>query len=127
MVCYVEAKESFRSQIDQLRQLYTYSRPDLTYGVLEFSCKVNHPKVEDLIKVNKCLRKACSFESSLYYPGLDDICKYKLVLYSDSSYVNLPDGFSSVGGFVIFLVGENVNSCPLYWEVKKKSCDKHSC
>jgi len=119
MECNVEEKESFRSLVGQLGWLCTNSRPDLTYDVLELSCKVNSLKVEDLIEANKCLRKACTFESSMYFPELGDICKYKLVVYSDASYANLPDGYSSAGGFVIFLVGENGNSCPLYWEAKK--------
>merc|ERR1712198_15773 len=38
---------------------------------------------------------------------------------SDGSHANFPDGFSSAGGFIVFLVGENGNSCPLAWEAKK--------
>lgn len=118
-ICNKEEKDSFRSLVGQLGWLCTNSRPDLSYDVLELSCKVNNPKVEDLIEANKCLRKACTFESNIYFPDLGDISKYKLVVYSDASYANLPDGFSSAEGFVIFLVGENENSCPLYWETKK--------
>ena len=117
--CNEEEKESLRSLVGQLGWLCTNSRPDLSYDVLELSCKVNNPKVEDLIEANKCLRKACTFESSMYFPGLGDTSKYKLVAYSDASYANLPDGFSSTGGFVIFLEGENGNTCPLYWEARK--------
>lgn len=54
----------------------------------------------------------------MYFPGLGDICKYKWVI-SDASFAGLLDGFSSAGGFVIFLVGEYGNGCPLYWEAKK--------
>ena len=39
--------------------------------------------------------------------------------YSDASHANLSDGCASAGGFVVFLVGENHQSCPLYWESKK--------
>ena len=117
--CNEGEKENFRSLVGQLGWLCTNSRPDLSYDVLELSCKVNTPKVEDLLEANKCLRKACTFESSMYFPCLGDATKFKLVVYSDASHANLPDGFSSAGGFVIFLVGENGNSCPLYWEAKK--------
>ena len=119
MKCNDDEKEDFRSLVGQLGWLCTNSRPDLSYDVLELSCKVNTPKVEDLLEANKCLRKACTFESSMYFPCLGDVTKYKLVVYSDASHANLPDGVSSAGGFVIFLVGENGNSCPLYWEAKK--------
>lgn len=117
--CNEKEKESFRSLVGQLGWLCTNSRPDLSYDVLELSCKVNNPTVEDLIEANKCLRKACTFKSSMYFPGLGDSSKYKLVVYSDASYANLPDGVSSAGGFVIFLVGECGKCCPLYWEAKK--------
>ena len=41
------------------------------------------------------------------------------MVYSDAAHANLPDGSSSTGGFVVFLVGDNKKSCPLYWESKK--------
>lgn len=119
MECNEEEKECFRSLVGQLGWLCTNSRPDLSYDVLELSCKVNNPRVEDLIEANKCLRKACTFESSMYFPELGDSSKYKLVVYSDASHAGLPDGSSSAGGFVVFLVGENGNSSPLYWESKR--------
>ncbi|XP_064093862.1 uncharacterized protein LOC135206376 [Macrobrachium nipponense] len=128
MECNEEEKVNFRSLVGQLGWLSTNSRTVLAYDVLELSCKINNPKVKDLIEANKCLRKARTFESCMYFPGLGDSFKFKLVVYSDASYANLPDGFSSAGGFVIFLVGENGNSC-LILGVKEnqKSCKKHSC
>ena len=114
MDCNKEERERFRSLVGQLGWLCTNSRPNLSYSVLELSCKVNNPKVEDLFEANKCLRKACMFVTSIYFPGLGDSSRYRLVVYSDASHANLPDGCSSAGGFVIFLVGENGNSCPLY-------------
>lgn len=39
-------------------------------------------------------------------------------MFSDASHANLPDGASSAGGHVIFLVGER-NSCILNWCSKK--------
>ena len=111
--------DNLRSLVGQLGWLCTSTRPDLSYEVLELSCKLNHPKVEDLLQANKCIRKANTYESTMFFPCLGDISKCKLVVYSDASHANLPDGSSSAGGFVVFLVGENKRCCPLYWESKK--------
>ena len=43
----------------------------------------------------------------------------KLVVFSDASHANLPDRYSSAGGYIIFLIGNNKRSCPLAWEAKK--------
>ena len=53
------------------------------------------------------------------FPDLGDPKSLKLVAFSDASHANLPDGFSSAGGYIIFLVGENEKCCPLAWEAKK--------
>ena len=53
------------------------------------------------------------------FPDLGEIKDLKLVVFSDASHANLPDGVSSAGGFIIFLVGSNKRCCPLAWEAKK--------
>ena len=55
----------------------------------------------------------------IFFPDLGDLKSLQLVVFSDASHANLPDGFSSAGGYIIFLVGENKNCCPLAWEAKK--------
>lgn len=57
--------------------------------------------------------------TQIFYPNLGDVLQLKLVLFSDASHANLPDGFSSAGGHIIFLLGENGKCCPLAWESKK--------
>ena len=119
MLCNDVEKEQFRSLVGQLGWLCTNSRPDLSYDVLELSCKVNKPKIGDMFDANKCLRKACMFQCSMHFPKLKDVNNCKLVVFSDASHSNLPDGVSSAGGFVIFLVDGQSNACPLYWESRK--------
>lgn len=55
----------------------------------------------------------------MYFPGPGDISKYKLVVCSDASWANHPDGVSSAGGLVIFLAGDNGKCRPMHWEAKK--------
>ena len=119
LVCTDEEKEKYRSLVGQLGWLSTNSRPDLSYDVLELSCKVNNLKIGDIFDANKCLRKACMFESSMYFPKLNDLSNCKLVVFSDASFANLPNGVSSAGGFIIFLADSKRNVCPLYWESRK--------
>ena len=119
LICTVEEKEKYRSLVGQLGWLCTNSRPDLSYDVLELSCKVNEPKIGDIFDANKCLKKACIFESSVYFPKLNDLSNCKLVVFSDASHANLPNGVSSAGGFIVFLADSKRNVCPLYWESRK--------
>ena len=116
--CCETEKEEMRSVVGQLGWLSANSRPDLSFDVLELSCKIKDPKVSDLMMTNKCVRKAQMHCNSLKYPSLGDLKKCKIVVYSDASYANLPNGSSSAGGFLAFIVGENGRSAPIYWESK---------
>ena len=117
--CNETEKENFRSLVGQIGWLGTNTRPDVSYDVLNFSCLLNHPKVGDIIEANKCLRKLDMMDCTLKFSNLGDLSKAKIITFSDASHANLPDGYSSAGGFIIFLVGENGKSCPLAWEAKK--------
>ena len=114
----IEMKK-FRSLVGQINWLSTQSRPDLSFDALELSCNMSHPRVEHILQGNKCLKKMSMSECYMQFPNLGDLKKVQLVCLSDASHANLPDGFSSAGGFIIFLVGENGKSCPLAWESKK--------
>ena len=117
--CTVQENDDYRSLVGQLGWLCSNSRPDLSYDVLELSCKVNKPTIGDVIDANKCLKKAGIFESCMYFPKLNNLNNCKLLVYSDASHGNLPNGVSSAGGFIIFLGDNEGNVCPLYWESKK--------
>ena len=41
------------------------------------------------------------------------------MVYSDASHANICEGTGSVGGSVIFLVGESNKCCPLSWKCSK--------
>ena len=52
-------------------------------------------------------------------PNLGTVDDLKIVAFTDASYVNLPDGESSAGGYVILLVGRNNNANTLSWSSNK--------
>ena len=111
--------DNLRSSIGQLNWLGTQTRPDCSYDVLELSTSMKQPVREDIIKANKTIKKLRFEDCNIFFPDLGDLNQLKLVVFSDASHANLPDGVSSAGGFIIFLVGDNKRCCPLAWEAKK--------
>ncbi|CAL4101841.1 unnamed protein product, partial [Meganyctiphanes norvegica] len=111
--------DNLRTLVGQLNWLGSQTRPDCSFDVLELSTSLKHPLREDMFRANKTLKKLKLEESSILFPDLGDPKLMKLVVFSDASHANLPDGYSSAGGYIIFLVGNNKRSCPLAWEAKK--------
>ena len=70
-----------------------------------------------LILANKTVRKLKSQVSYILFPKLN--CVTKLILSTDASYANLPDGFSSSEGYIIFLSDVNDLYCPIVWSYAK--------
>ena len=117
--CNVIEQENLRSLVGQIGWLSTNTKPDVSYDLLEMSCVLNHPKVDNVIQANKYLRKMEMVDGSLKISQLGNLDKVKLLAFSDASHASLLDGYSSAEGFIIFLVGEDGESCPLAWEAKK--------
>ena len=55
----------------------------------------------------------------MLFPKLNDLRNCTMVVYSDASLGNLPNGVSSAGGHIIFLRDTDGKICPLYWESRK--------
>ena len=111
--------DNLRSIIGQLNWLGSQTRPDCSFDVLELSIAMKQPIKQDIVRANKTVKKLKYDECDIFFPDLGDLNRLKLVVFSDASHANLPDGFSSAGGFIVFLVGSNKRCCPLAWEAKK--------
>ena len=112
-----------KSAAGQLNWLATQTRPDLSYCALELNMSKNHPTVENLVSANKAIRQAKNNNSEIHFPNLGDCRDWKLNVFCDASWGNLPDGTSSAQGHVIFITGKDGKSCPLSWtsnKVKRK-------
>ena len=81
------------------------------------SCK--DPTAVQLFQANKMTKKLKSEEFVIKFPVLGNLEDLRLFVYTDSSHANLPDGASSAGGHVIFLVGKNDSCCILSWSSQK--------
>ena len=108
-----------RSIIGQINWVANQTRPDVCFENLELSVSMKDPKIEDIIKANKVVKKLRYDDSYVCFPQLGKIKQMRLALFCDASYANLSDGASSAGGFIVFLVGENQVSCPLAWKANK--------
>ena len=61
--------------------------------------------------MNKVIKKVKLKEGFIKYPYLGSPGSWKVCLFSDASFANLPDGVSSAMAYIVFLVGNAV--CPL--------------
>ena len=91
---------------------------DAGFDILELSTTQNFATIDSMKKINKLLSKLKREPMYLLFPPLGQYTEWKLAVYCDASYANLPDGVSSASGFIILLVG-NQNSCPLAWNYGK--------
>lgn len=114
-----DERKRLRGIVGKLNWMATQTRPDLSFETLDLSMGVNHAKVEDLLKANKAVRQLKNEQCCIRFPDLGDLGKLHFVVYSDASHANLRDGVSSGGGYVVLLVGENGESCPLMWKSAK--------
>ena len=105
--------------VGQLHWIATQSRPDLSFDVLDLAthCDLGDPKLRT--KINKVVRKALCNQYKIVFPCLGSIEDIELLLYTDASYANLSDRFSSAGGYLIFMKGKNGKVCPIAWSAKK--------
>lgn len=113
--CTKEETSTFCQLVGKLNWVANQSRPDILFDVCQLSSVMKAPTIEHILKANKVLRKIKEQPLRLKFSNLGDPADITLHVYSDASLGNLPSGSSS-GGFVVFAVGKNGNSCPLTWK-----------
>ena len=111
-------KQQLRMIIGQLNWLSGISRPDISFRVSELSSSIKDAKVIDLLKANKALRHVKNTQSYIQFPKLHSFEDLRIVVYSDASYANLPNG-GSQGGHLVFLSDTKGFCCPLAWHSTK--------
>ncbi|XP_057310580.1 uncharacterized protein LOC130648545 [Hydractinia symbiolongicarpus] len=109
-----------RSAIEQLNLIATQTRPDLAFDVLELSVSIKNARVEHLLVANKVIKKMKATNNvCLIFPNMPKYELWKLVVFSDVSYANLPDGVSSAGGSIVIVFAEDGKCFPISWCSKK--------
>ena len=105
-----------RSKVGQLLWLSKQSRPDIAFDVTMLASRLHVGTVEDIIKLNKVIRKVQAENVSLNFHDLGK--DVELLLFSDASYGNLQND-GSQGGHAVFLRGSNGKINPVTWQSKR--------
>ena len=93
------------------------SRPDIIFEASNLASSLKIATVQTLIEANKVIKSLKSETVSLKFQNLGQNDYVKLLMFSDSSLGNLPDGETQ--GHFIVLFGENGLISPLTWISKR--------
>ena len=116
----VPEKESFQKTVGQLCRLANQTRPGVAFEACEMSIAYKDAMVGDALMINKAIRKVKSDNLAFKFSNLD-LSTVSVVVHSDASYKNLPNG-ASQGGFIIFLCDNDDNISPIHWQSRKSKC-----
>ena len=83
----------------------------------QLASKIKDGKVEHLMEANKVIRRIKSEQVDLKFHNLGS-GQLSLLVYTDASLGNLPDG-GTQGGYIIFLANEKGKVIPICWNSKK--------
>ena len=113
-------KKQYQELLGKLQWISSQTRPDIRYAVLERSMRTEQAQVQDLIELNKVVKKLHKRKLSIKFPKMqqNDVSKLEIHAFSDAALHNLPGKVSSTHGFIIFLV-EGHKYAPLSWASKK--------
>ena len=93
-------KTLLRSAIGQLNWLANISRPEISFQVSNISSRISNATISDIKEANKIIKFVKENKSHITFPSLD-LKSTKIVMFSNASYSNIPDG-NSQGGHVYF-------------------------
>ena len=92
------------------------------FSCYELSTKIKGATTNDVHGANKQVRKIHTESAgAAYIPNIGDVRQNALYVYLDASSANLA-GCNSLGGYIIFLKGENCKASPLVWTSDKLKC-----
>ena len=109
--------DMLRSKIGQILWVARQTRPDVMCDVSILASSTKYATVQ-MHCINKLVRKLKSNEVTLKFQYLGKDGSLKLVVFSDSSMGNLPDG-GTQGGHLILLMGESGRFSPICWQSKR--------
>lgn len=110
--------DMLRSKIGQILWVARQTRPDAMCDVSMLASSMKAATVQTLHSVNKLIQKLKSDEVTLKFQHLGKDSALQLVVFSDSSMGNLPDG-GTQGGHLIMLMGEDGRFSPICWQSKR--------
>lgn len=112
-----EERKQLRSVGGQLLWVATQTRPDVCYGTCIATNAYSSGTVKDLKLVNKTIKFMKNNPLTLKFPRIT-MAGACIVIFSDASFGNLPDG-SSQGGHIVFIAEKSGRCCPVTWQSRK--------
>ena len=76
-------------------------------------------RVEDLIRAIKKINRMKDICSFLTFPKLNKSSEIKIVVFTDAAMGNINDGTGSIGAFVVWLMDNTGQCCPITWNAHK--------
>ena len=111
--------KSLQTVTGQCNWVASQTRPDISFPVLELSMSCKNATVGHLLQANKVVKRIKTEPHYLQFPRLGSLSDLRLIVYSDASHGNLPDGVSSAGGHVVLLGGKDGNCSPISWSATR--------
>ena len=93
--------------------------PDLAFKKVDLNTKFKNTTVTNLLQAIKSICKLKATPSFLRFSYLGPPKEGALVLFSDTVHANLCDRASTMGGYILSLIGSNNKCCPLSWCANK--------
>jgi hypothetical protein len=109
---------AYRSKVGQIVWIARQTRPDILFDGSNLASLIKHATVQNIIDANKVIRKLTSDKITLKFQFLGEEKSLQMVIFSDASLGNLPDG-GTQGGHLIMLTGNNGRFSPLAWQSKR--------
>ena len=100
-----EERSKLRSLGGQLLWVSSQTRPDVAYGTCMATNSYASGTITELKQANKTVKTLKDSPLKVKFPGIK-LDKASIVVFSDASFANLPDG-SSQGGYLVFIADDS--------------------
>ena len=114
-----EEQTTYRQLIGQLNWAVQGSRPDIAFEMIKMSTKLKQGKVEDLTRAIKKISRLKDIQSFMTFPRLTSLEDLKIVVFTDASLGNINDRAGSTGAFIVWLMDNTGQCCPIAWNAHK--------
>lgn len=88
------------------------------FDICSLASNIKNANVQSIHKVNRVIHKLKSEEVTLKFQHMGSSVDLNLVVFSNVSLGNLPDGGTQRGA-LITLIGQTGRFSPLFWQSKK--------
>ena len=114
-----QEQKLYRQLVGQLNWAVQGSRPDMAFEMINMSTKLKQGTVENLVRVIKKISRMKDFHSYMTFPRLNKAAELKIVVFTDASLGNINEGTGSTGVYIVWLMDNTGQCCPIAWNAHK--------